>query len=175
MATIATKEQERKALEKIRKIVEELGEGSYVGIALEVCLEMAKENIDNDWGLSEKQLADAAAKRVEELEKQVEDLKAQLDRERSGRADDVKTAETLIASAKKKALAPDDLTDCKQMTENLISELQSKVKEAEATILEYAEHPETTTFCDAVRERKNLTKDISYYEQLRDRLAAKLS
>lgn len=28
----ATKEQERKALEKIKKIVEELGEDSYIGI-----------------------------------------------------------------------------------------------------------------------------------------------
>ena len=31
----ATKDQERKALEKIRKIVEELGEDSYIGMAFE--------------------------------------------------------------------------------------------------------------------------------------------
>lgn len=32
---MTTKDQERKAVEKIRKIVEELGENSYVGFAME--------------------------------------------------------------------------------------------------------------------------------------------
>lgn len=39
--SMTTKEQERKALEKIRKIVEELGENSYVGTAFEGCFEIA--------------------------------------------------------------------------------------------------------------------------------------
>jgi len=52
---MTTKEQERKALEKIRKIVEELGENSYVATAFEGCFEVAEENIDNDWACSMKQ------------------------------------------------------------------------------------------------------------------------
>ncbi len=44
----ATKEQERAALEKIRKIVAELGEDSYIGIAFDGCFEMAEQNIEND-------------------------------------------------------------------------------------------------------------------------------
>ena len=39
--TLATKEQERKALEKIKKIVEELGKGSYIGTAFAGCFEIA--------------------------------------------------------------------------------------------------------------------------------------
>lgn len=60
----ATKDQERKALEKIRKIVEELGENSYVGTALEGCFEIAEENIDNDFACSMKQRAEAAEKKA---------------------------------------------------------------------------------------------------------------
>lgn len=54
---MATKAQERKALEQIRKIVEGLGEDSYIGHAFEGCFEMAEENIDNDWWCSMKERA----------------------------------------------------------------------------------------------------------------------
>lgn len=49
---MTTKEQERKALEQIRKIVEGLGEDSYIGIAFEGCFEDAEANIENDLALS---------------------------------------------------------------------------------------------------------------------------
>lgn len=51
---MTTKAEERKALEQIRKIVEKLGENSYIGTAFEGCFEMAEENIENDFGNSAK-------------------------------------------------------------------------------------------------------------------------
>lgn len=64
-----TKAQERKALEQIRKIVEGLGENSYIGTAFEGCFEIAEENIENDFGLSMKG-------RCEEAEKKIKQYKA---------------------------------------------------------------------------------------------------
>ena len=50
---MATKAEERKALEQIKKIVEGLGGGnSYIGMALEGCFEIAESNIENDFGCS---------------------------------------------------------------------------------------------------------------------------
>lgn len=49
---MTTKEQERKALEKIRKILEDLEENSYVMTALTGMLDDAETNIENDWALS---------------------------------------------------------------------------------------------------------------------------
>lgn len=46
---MATKAQERAALEKIRKIVEGLGEESYIGQAMDGVLEDAEQNIENDF------------------------------------------------------------------------------------------------------------------------------
>ena len=43
MTGLTTKEQERKAIQKIRKIVNDLGETSYVGFAREGVLEIAEE------------------------------------------------------------------------------------------------------------------------------------
>lgn len=46
---MATKAQERAALEKIRKIVEGLGEESYIGHAMDGVFEDAEQNIENDF------------------------------------------------------------------------------------------------------------------------------
>ena len=64
---MTTKEQERKALEQIRKIVDSLGEDSYIGTAFEGCFEIAERNIDNDFGCSMKQRAESAEKKAEEF------------------------------------------------------------------------------------------------------------
>ena len=68
---IATKEQERKALAKIRKIVEELGEDSYIATAFEGCFEKAEENIENDWAGSWKQAFVAANDENSRLKEQI--------------------------------------------------------------------------------------------------------
>lgn len=69
----ATKRQERAALEKIRKIVDELGPDSYIATAFDGCFKDAEANIENDWALSmkdrwltsDRELNDAAARIVE--------------------------------------------------------------------------------------------------------------
>lgn len=64
----ATKQQERDTLEKIRKMVEQLGPGSHLATAFEGCFDLAAENIDNDWACSMADGVRRAEKRVAELE-----------------------------------------------------------------------------------------------------------
>lgn len=52
---MTTKEQERKVLARIKKMVESLGEDSYIGTAFEGCFEIAEENIEDDVVCSMKQ------------------------------------------------------------------------------------------------------------------------
>lgn len=81
---IARKEQERAALKQIRKIVDSLGEGSYVATAFKGCFEDAEKNIEADfayismkdrWESADKMRKKLTAKnaellkRVEETEK----------------------------------------------------------------------------------------------------------
>lgn len=66
---IATKDQERQAIEEIRKIVENLGENSYVGAAMDGVLELAEDNIKNDFTQSMKE-------RIKEAEEELEEAKA---------------------------------------------------------------------------------------------------
>ena len=79
---MTTKDQEREALKKIRKIVEGLGEESYIGKAFEGCFEMAQENIESDFWMSWKETAELNRIEAEtwmdkalELEKEIKGLK----------------------------------------------------------------------------------------------------
>ena len=64
----ATKQQERDTLEKIKKMVAQLGPNSYLSAAFEGCFELAAENIENDWACSMADRVRRAEKRAEELE-----------------------------------------------------------------------------------------------------------
>lgn len=86
---MTTKDQEIKALEKIQKIVADLGEDSYVGTAFEGCFEIAAQNIDWDAACSMKQQRDLAEKKVRELQ----EVRDALVQDGANLADRVKTAE----------------------------------------------------------------------------------
>lgn len=77
---MTTKEQERKALEQIRKIVEGLGEYSYVGTAMEGVLEVAEQNIEYDAAFSLFAQKNIAKKAEAEANKQAEISKEDADR-----------------------------------------------------------------------------------------------
>jgi len=68
---MTSKEQERKALAQIKKIVAGLGEDSYIATAFEGCFEIAEQNIENDWACSMKQRVDAADKKAIELQDRI--------------------------------------------------------------------------------------------------------
>lgn len=74
----ASKEEERKALDKIKKIVHSLGDDSYVGTAFEGCFEIAEENINNDWACSMKQRYDSALKEGFKVLDECKELKKEL-------------------------------------------------------------------------------------------------
>lgn len=84
---MATKAEERKALEQIRKIVSGLGEESYIGRAFEGCFEIAEGNIDNDFWNSPKEAvittrenAEAAKKEAAELHEEIDAVKARYEK-----------------------------------------------------------------------------------------------
>lgn len=78
MDRMTTKAQERKALEQIRKIVEALGEDSYIGTAFEGCFEIAEENIENDFACSMKQRKDSAEFAEDQLRAKVAEQAEQI-------------------------------------------------------------------------------------------------
>lgn len=78
MAAVTTKDQERQAVEKIRKIVEGLGENSYVGTEMAGVLEVAEQNIEYDAAFSLKEEKEIAERREREQTEIAEKLKKEL-------------------------------------------------------------------------------------------------
>lgn len=75
---MTTKEQEVKALDQIRKIIEYLGENSYVATALDGCLEDAKNNIIDDAAYSMKSRYEYSEKQLKEERENNQRLKMEL-------------------------------------------------------------------------------------------------
>ena len=168
--TCATKQQERDTLAAIRQMVEELGPQSYLATAFEGCFEDAESNIENDFGDSYKRRCESLERKLDEANETIERMKNDIKLLSNSVESERALVKSLEEQLVQQAISADDLTDCKQLVKNLLEELRRKVKAAEGAILEYAEHPETTTFCNAVRERRNLTNDIGYYTALLERL-----
>lgn len=127
-AEVATKEQERKAIQKIRKIVEELGENSYVGFAMEGVLELAEDNIREDTAYSMKknaeiawERADKAEKENKSLKKETEDLKKTVKKRRTT----ISELNTELCNARAKAKA-------NEVPEELIQEMYCMAYDKEA-------------------------------------------
>ena len=93
---VSTRDQEFKALADIKRIIEDVGGAdSYIGIALEGCLEIAEDNIKNDFACSMKQLLEKAeanencyhllsakfSSELDEALKEIEHLKEKLESE----------------------------------------------------------------------------------------------
>ena len=104
---LSSKDQERKALEKIRKIVDELGPDSYVGTAFDGCFEIAEANIENDFADS---------------------FRAELDKLRSEHA----TLKSELESARE--IAIHNVKQCDEARNELI-EFQRRIEKAEDEVI----------------------------------------
>lgn len=175
--TPATKEQERKAVEKIRKIIAELGEGSYVGTALEGCLEDAESNIENDFGDSMKRRWEHAEAQLKAAQEQIADLKDKLVESEKDYEAAHATAHLIaeekdaeITALRERTLSADDLTDISQLLAERVLALGEEVSNAAARIVEAADQPESAAFQNAVKDHRAAQTDLSHYTALLERV-----
>lgn len=174
--TPATKEQERKAVEKIRKIVSELGEGSYVGTALEGCLEDAESNIENDFGDSMKRRWEYAEAQLKTAREEIASLKNELaesekDYEAAHAAahEIAEKKDAEIAALRKQVLEADDLTDLIQLVTEKCFSLGEEVKNAAERIVEASGEPDSAAFKNAVNDHRAAKRNLDYYTSLIER------
>lgn len=155
----ATKEQERKALEKIKKIVEELGEDSYIGMAFEGCFEIAEENIENDFGCSMKQRAEAAEKKLKTAEIDNRDLRNMIS--------DLKSK---YAGIESKVLTTAEAGAIKAILSSSRMEAANMADSTAQRIVELADNPDSTEFRQAVQDNRKSKKRLEDCDRLIQRL-----
>lgn len=121
---MTTKDQERQAIEKIRKIVEGLGENSYVGFAMDGVLELAEDNIREDAAYSMKKSAEIAWERATKAKKENEDLKKTVEK----REATISELNTELCNARAEAKA-------NEIPEELVQELYCMAYDKEAELI----------------------------------------
>ena len=119
---MATKADERKALEEIRRIVASLGNDSYLAMAFDGCFEMAESNIENDFANNPKKsienlqrdlrVANAKIKNAEEAYEIV--LKREQSEKKSWDAEEKKYKDRLSGLIKEKFKILDEATELKK-------------------------------------------------------------
>lgn len=174
----ATKEQERKAVEKIRKIINDLGNGSYVGTALEGCLEDAESNIENDFSdsmksrfeHSEKRLREAQG-RIAELEDKLSESEKDYEAAHAAAHQIAEEKDTEIAALRERVLSSDDLETLLSLVTERISSLDSEVQNAAERIVESAGEPESAAFKNAVNDHRAAKRASDKYKMLLERAA----
>lgn len=167
---MATKRNERDTLEVIRQMVADLGPDSYLATAFEGCFEDAEQNIEYDWGCSQKRLADAAAEKVTELEARVKELEGKLTQEIAEKQQARDEAQAIIKKLEAKALSEDDLEDIRQLLDDRATEADEKAEKAAAEIVRFAEATGLPEFRQAVTDHRNYIKDAKYYRELLGRV-----
>lgn len=156
---LSTKEQERKALAQIKKIVDSLGKNSYIGTAFEGCFEIAEENIENDFACSMKQRWEAAREQAEGLEIEVDNRKAVIYE---------LTAEN--NALKKKVLTTAEAGAIESILYYRKLEAADMVDSSAQRIVELADNPDSTEFRQAVQDNRQSKKRLAECDTLIQRL-----
>lgn len=174
---VATKEQERKALEKIEKIIADLGENSYVGTAFEGCLQDAGENIENDFALSMNGRCQYVEQQVEALKAENSELKGKLvENEKDYEATCTATHKIFeqkdaeIKALQERTLSVDDLADVIQLVSDERYKYNTSTKNAADRIVEAAGEPESAAFQKAVSDYRAGKRGMEYLTALLERL-----
>lgn len=166
---MTTKEQEKKALEQIRKIVSGLGEDSYIGTAFEGCFEIAEENIENDFACSMKQNAEHYMELYENLQDEYYTLKASADEESRKFTDKTKWAEGQLDAMQEKISKLNkrtpDINHYKQIWNLVYDSIENNKAWMDTyadTMADFSDTPSDIAFVNAA---KNYKKCRTAYEE----------
>lgn len=160
----ATKEQEREALKEIRYLVESMGEGSYLSMAFEGCLEDAERNIEEDAGYSMKCRYLTAQKDAEYFKRAAENFSA-----------DSEKYQSELSSIRQKMLSDQDLLMFNTLLTKEIVSISNNIGIAAQDIVELADDPNTDEFRKAVQTHRSARQRQEEYSKLQERLNKVLS
>ena len=159
---MATKEEERKALAKIQKIVKDLGENSYVGTALDGALDLADQNIDDDAAYSARYYRETLYETEEKLraaEKKIAELQKELDDQKSAHNSE-------CAALRQRLLSNHETSMITKLLTEKTSDLQLEVNNAATRIVEAADDPVCAAFKNAVSDHRTAQQELETYENV---------
>lgn len=165
---MVTKEQERKALNQIKKIVDSLGEDSYIAMAFEGCFEDAETNIENDWACSWKQRAEQNDKYATQWEKECSERA----KEKEDLLKKVEELQEEVKKLNKKIFFEDELNDFYILAEEELFDTESHIDKDAQDIVKFAEDPNSDEFIFAVNSHRQYMRRAKHLTQLLERISS---
>ncbi len=165
----ATKEQERKTLEQIKKIVDSLGEDSYIGTAFDGALLLAEQNIDDDAAYSARYYMDALSDtedKLKEANEQIAELRTELENQNA-----IHSSE--FEAMNKRLLSDYETAMLKKLLVEKTVELQKEVSNAASRIVSTAEEPSSAGFKNAVNDHRTAQQELDNYTNVLKSITAK--
>lgn len=156
---MASKNEERMAVQKIRNIVSELGDKSYVGTALDGCLDIAESNIENDFGESMKGRWEFSEKKLKKTLDRVDELEKKLEKCEKDRRD-----------MRNRTLSEDDIEEITRFLSWNVVELEKDMENAARRIVEFAENPDSMEFRNAVDENREAKRCLENRKKIFSRM-----
>ena len=136
-----TKDDERKALDKVRKIVEGLGKDSYVATAFEGCFGIAEDNINNDMACSMKQryeMADrdawTAQEEVANARARIKELESELEQKDQKIEELASRVRTTKEERDEMVFEVDNLTNIKERHEEELAQKDAEILKLKARL-----------------------------------------
>lgn len=171
---MTTKDQERQAIEKIRKIVEGLGENSYVGFAMEGVLELAEDNIREDTAYSMKKSAEIAWEKATKEEKENKDLKKTVEKREATISELNTELCNTIAEAKANAIPEELVQEMYCMAYDKEAGAQKKMEQAADQMAEAAiKGEDTQSFAKEYQAQKSNRRRYEKIMQQLDKIEKK--
>jgi len=137
----ATKQQEREALEAIKRMVDDLGPDSYLKTAFAGCFEDAEQNIDDDAAYSMKDRWESAKGEAKHFQDAANYYSAEFDKA-SAEIERLKAENAALAA---RIPTEDDLTDCIALIKASAHDYELGMETAAAMIVELAGDRATRT------------------------------
>ena len=165
---MTTKKEEREALELIRNILANLDSDGYLNTAFEGCLEMAEENIENDWACSMYQKAQSMAEKFRLARNDIDNLNAQLNRMQEEHEAEVNNLineairyQQEAAEVRKMTLRPDVYKTIYRQILCDADRARGSMKSAADEMADFAETPEDIAFMNAVTEYRRARAELN--------------
>ncbi len=165
-----TKEKERKALEKIKKIVEKLGEDSYIGTAFDGCFEIAEENIENDWMCSMKQRVESASDKARKAESKIVEIEKSFQEVRC----ENEKLRCELKEVCKKSFDYKEMEVFESLLNSALRECEEKIEQQAQIIVNFATSPDAPSFKEAVRKHRAYTETARSYKYHLDNIRSRM-
>lgn len=169
-----TKQEERQTLAKIEKLIASAGADSYIGMAFAGCVEMARDNIENDFGNSMQESLIRCRENLQtehEMRTREQNENERLSRIIANNEVIVEDLKAKLAEEKKKQIPASLFRELRDMVAEQEKNAQQELTNASIHLAAFADHPNDIAVAHGLKQLNAAVNKRTQAYELLTRLA----